>query len=428
MGDPLSAAASIGGLVSLGIQFCQGLISYYQSYTDRGKSIAKTAHSLESLCGSLQNLETTLGGRHFCPEDELMIQQVLSLIDSCNDAIDELRRENDKFTDAKKTDNVMSSAKQTFRKAAYSFRESTLMRLRECVSDVRENVSFAIDTLQLKATGDIQDDLDDTVILLASVNADQVSIQVQKWLRAPDPTQNHNNACEKRHPDTGTWLLKNYSFTKWLHDEPSFIWIHGSVGCGKTVLSSTIVQHIFRLRRSERTRGVAFYYFDFNDSLKQNSAGLLRSLLLQLSIQLNDQCVELVDLQRRYASREPPTMALLVTLRRVIEAFVEVHIVIDALDESPQGRARDSVLDVLAQIQRWSIKHVHLLVTSRDEPDIQIVLTELDVKQLLIPSQEVNKDITKYVAKNLRSQRALAKWVNDFKEIERSLTRGANGM
>ena len=212
MGDPLSAAVSTAGLVSLGIQVSQRLISYYQSYTERGESVAKTARSFESLCGRLQNLESTLSGRRFHEGDEPIVQKVSELIESCRDAIDELRRENDKFSDEKKKDNIVSSAKQTFRKVSYPFREGTLMRLRECVSDVRENVLLAIDTLQLKATGDIQDDLDDVAKLLETVNVNQVTSQVQKWLKAPDPTQNHNNACEKRHSDTGLWLIKDHYF------------------------------------------------------------------------------------------------------------------------------------------------------------------------------------------------------------------------
>src|SRR5947207_11196257 len=122
MGDPLSVAASIGGVLSVGIQVCQGLISYYQSYTSSGENVAKTARSLESLCQSLQCLQTTLSGRRFHPGDEPMVQQVSDLIESCNDAIDELRRENEKFSDEKKKDDFSPSAKRAFRKVAYPFR------------------------------------------------------------------------------------------------------------------------------------------------------------------------------------------------------------------------------------------------------------------------------------------------------------------
>jgi Fungal N-terminal domain of STAND proteins len=79
MGDPLSIAASVAGLVSLGIQACQGLTSYYQAYTDRPENVAKTIRSLESLCGSLQNLETTLSKRRFHPENEQVVKQSLRL-------------------------------------------------------------------------------------------------------------------------------------------------------------------------------------------------------------------------------------------------------------------------------------------------------------------------------------------------------------
>lgn len=126
----------------------------------------------------------------------------------------------------------MHSAKQRFRKVGYPLREGTLLRLRECVNDIRENVSLAIDILQLKVTVNIQDELEDTARILATIKVDHVSSQVLKWLKAPDPTQNYNNACEKRHPKTGLWLIQNYTFLQWLQREPSFLWVYRAVGCG----------------------------------------------------------------------------------------------------------------------------------------------------------------------------------------------------
>ena len=68
---------------------------------------------------------------------------------------------------------------------------------------------------------------------------------------------------------------------------------------------------------------------------------------------------------------------LLVTLRQVIESFLRyiLSLTSQALDGSPLVYMKDTALNVLAQIYTWSIKHLHVPVTSRDEAGIQIDLT-----------------------------------------------------
>ena len=56
-------------------------------------------------------------------------------------------------------------------------------------------------------------------------------------------------------------------------------------------------------------------------------------------------------------------------LRRLIQKFHHLYIVLDALDESPRLEARGNVLDTLEMMQKWSLPGLHLLVTSRNEPD-----------------------------------------------------------
>ena len=91
MGDPLSIAASIAGLTSTGIQVCQGLVDYYQSYKDRDTNVMKTSRSLESLSTSLQNIQRIIDGRRFSPEDASMVQHTLDIMGACRGAIDEVR-------------------------------------------------------------------------------------------------------------------------------------------------------------------------------------------------------------------------------------------------------------------------------------------------------------------------------------------------
>lgn len=39
-------------------------------------------------------------------------------------------------------------------------------------------------------------------------NSEQYREKIDKWLGAPDPSLDHNNACEKRQRTTGAWVIE----------------------------------------------------------------------------------------------------------------------------------------------------------------------------------------------------------------------------
>jgi SpoVK/Ycf46/Vps4 family AAA+-type ATPase len=76
--------------------------------------------------------------------------------------------------------------------------------------------------------------------------------RIIQWLQYTDPYINHNAACEKREPLTGNWLLQSEDFARWKREPKQFLWLHGIPGCGKTVLTSTIVKHINDICEKDR--------------------------------------------------------------------------------------------------------------------------------------------------------------------------------
>jgi ankyrin repeat domain-containing protein 50 len=90
--------------------------------------------------------------------------------------------------------------------------------------------------------------------------------------------------------------------------------MNGRPGCGKTILSSTVIKHTFRHRRSNPDVGIAFHSFTFSDKSKQHVSGLLRTLILQLSNQLHDGNAALTQLSKTYKDGEPLIKALEDTL------------------------------------------------------------------------------------------------------------------
>ena len=141
----LDVAGSAVGIISLGIQVCQGLIQYYGSWKDAPKDVAQ-------MCKSIQNLEELLKVLKVAFKDKGVATQaetgVQNSIDACTASIDELQGELVRVQGVKGS-SIWSKVHGQGRRLLYPFRESTLLKLRKIVAEVRENLSLAVDVLHL---------------------------------------------------------------------------------------------------------------------------------------------------------------------------------------------------------------------------------------------------------------------------------------
>ncbi|KAJ5171628.1 NACHT nucleoside triphosphatase [Penicillium capsulatum] len=329
MADPLAIASGIAGLLSLGIQATQSLVNFYTTYKGQDTDLAKVAQNLDNLLGIFRALDIAVEERRSRVDTQDLLREVEKAVQKCEEIITELQSECQNFskdTAAGLKDRVKTAG----RCAAYPFRKSTLQKLEEDVSDMRENISVALDILQLKSQTQIQDDISEVKSLVERTNASQVSFTIRCWLMAPDAALNHNATCAKCHPSTGLWFVRGHQFRTWLEERNSFLWLNGFAGCGKSVLCSTAIQHMFRETRHKHSVGIAFFYFSFNDNAKQDDNGMLRALLLQLSVQLQGGERDLEQLHALYKSASPPVHALLDIVRRFLERFCDTYILLDA--------------------------------------------------------------------------------------------------
>ena len=423
----IAVPASVAGLISLGIKVTQSLVEFYTLYKHQDSEINGMTERLESLLSIFQSLEKALSNRKFQVDEQCLIHNIESSITKCDELVQELEEECQKFHKA-----TSGGIKAVFgvagRRATYPFRQSTLHKLDEDIGDLHRNLSLAINVLQLKDSKNFQDDIADMKLLLNLVRARQVSANIRDWLNAPDATVNHNAACAKRHPGTGVWFVKSSLFTTWLTEENSFLWLTGFAGTGKSVLSSTAIQFAFRHRASNPQIGIAFFYFAFNDNSKQDESAMLRALLMQLSGQLQDGYLDLTRLYDSYRSGIPPSSVLTGYLRRLIQRFQHVYIVLDALDESPRLGAQGHVLDTIEVMQKWSLPGLHLLATSRDEPDIRNSLDLSLGQEVKMRNAGIDKDITDYISSQLHENRRLRKWLPYSNKIQQKLAERAEGV
>jgi ankyrin repeat protein len=260
---------------------------------------------------------------------------------------------------------------------------------------------------------------------------DATLVKIRKWLAAPDPSVNFQKALKLREPHTGQWLLESDLYREW-KENASFIWLHGIPGCGKTILSSTLLENILGDATSDPGKAVAYFYFDFNDRRKQDPELMVRSLISQLSQQCIRISSSLDELYSAYGNgqSQPSLDALLKVLQNLIKDSPRTYVIIDALDECNNCR---ELMNVIKDISTWHLLGLHVIFTSRRVGDIDSTLGYiLDDKNILcIQTEAVNHDIRLFVRQRLSNEPSLRKWQTDStlkQQIETSLMEKAHGM
>jgi len=171
----------------------------------------------------------------------------------------------------------------------------------------------------------------------------------------------------------------------------------------------------------------SYFYFDFNDSAKQQVENLLRCIIKQLCFgreKLSDM-IEKMHIQHG-KGRALSLQTLLAAFVSALDDLESAYIIIDALDECTE---RDKLLDLLIDIAERKIKKLHVLVTSRKERGIQIALDSIVLGNISLDSSKVDDDITLHVRQRIKKSRQLNRWSDEVKlEIETTLVDGAHGM
>jgi hypothetical protein len=263
MGDPVLIASGVSGLLSLGIQVTQSLVNFCSAYKYQDSDLIQLTQNLGNILAIFTTLDDALQNRQPRTDDQELVKSIDRSIWGCNEIIKDLEAECHKLQESSTT-GFKGRIQSAGRRAAYPFRKSTLQKLEEGISEIRENLSLALQVLQLKSNNTIQQELSELKLLIGHVNATHISSAIRGWLMAPDATSDHNAACEKRHTGTGFRFIESHHFRNWLMESNTFLWINGFAGCGKSVLCSTAIQSTFHEAQHRHDVGIGFFYFFFS--------------------------------------------------------------------------------------------------------------------------------------------------------------------
>ena len=170
MADPLSIVGSVAGVVSLGIQVTQSLVDFYYSYRHRNSELTGITERLEGLAEAFQSLRKALSSRTFQADERSLVKSIETSITTCNELVHELQDEYQKLSNPSST-GLTAAIKVAGRRVAYPFRQSTLQKIDEDIGEIRANVSYALNILQLKDTYRVQDNITEMKALMELVKS-----------------------------------------------------------------------------------------------------------------------------------------------------------------------------------------------------------------------------------------------------------------
>lgn len=201
--------------------------------------------------------------------------------------------------------------------------------------------------------------------------------------------------------------------------------------------SSSIIKDI-ESTRAAGLASIAYYYFDFKDTGKQDRRGLLSSLLTQLCMRSHPGYDILSNLYEAYDDglRQPSEVDLIQCLKKVLAlpGHGKVYMVVDALDESPNKPGipspREKVMQLIKQLVNLRHPDIRVCVTSRPEVDIRTVLEPLASHNVSLHDQAGQRsDIVDYVKSVVDLDANMRKWRRKDRQLVIDiLSQKANGM
>ena len=203
------------------------------------------------------------------------------------------------------------------------------------------------------------------------------------------------------------------------------------------VTSSSIIKDIESIRAAGLA-SLAYYYFDFKDTGKQDRRGLLSSLLNQLCTRSHRGHDILSSLYKAHenGSRQPSEVDLIECLKNVLAlpGHGRVYIIVDAVDESPNKPGipspREKVLQFMKELVDLRLPDIRVCITSRSEVDVKRVLGPLASHTVSLHDEGGQRsDTIKYIKSVVESDANMRNWrVEDRQLVIDSLSQKANGM
>ncbi|KAF3923193.1 hypothetical protein ABW20_dc0109640 [Dactylellina cionopaga] len=268
---------------------------------------------------------------------------------------------------------------------------------------------------------------------------------VLEWLSKANYHSFHESVQRTIAEGTCKWLHQDQKFLEWRKSSShSIFWLRGDPGCGKTRLTSSVIDLYFRDRKTNNSQeGIAFFYIDRTGTggVSASPQSILNALVKQLATLHPDAPIlspvtELFSIRQKQGriSHEPSYDEACQLIIHLTNMYPQSIIVIDALDEMDDKDNQWQLVDFFIRLKESSNSLVKIFFSSRTNEDKLNILLESQVCKHYITLRDNEGDIERFINISLdniiQSRRLLAgKVPNKTRElIFRSLKERAGGM
>lgn len=138
---------TVVGVLSFGIQVCQGLVSYYQSCKDQDEKVNDVLRDVDQLSITLANIQSCLSKLH--DGQFQAISQVSDSVIACGAAIVRLNQLLAKCHQTAVPVDFRERMGVLTRRAVFPFQQNTIKDLRDTVKGLQTNLLVALQVLHL---------------------------------------------------------------------------------------------------------------------------------------------------------------------------------------------------------------------------------------------------------------------------------------
>jgi hypothetical protein len=212
-----------------------------------------------------------------------------------------------------------------------------------------------------------------------SMKTDQMK-KLARWTSTIDHNALHLDLVNKTLPDTGLWLRRNLEYKRWMDCNSSSVFVlHGIPGCGKTMLTSALIEQYLTDQRTSIDRPpFAYFYCAGAETERERSqpAEVLRSIVRQIAMTRHSKSTRLDILMAEHEAKKSRVCAhddvpslTLKDCERIILAIAAkeiVTIMIDAIDEI-EATTRQDLQESLLRIYTAQNHRVKIFLSMRND-------------------------------------------------------------
>lgn len=147
MTDPLSVSGSLIGVITLGTQVCQAIITYYNTWRRQDEEVnalLKRTTGLQSLLDSIRPLLSYFELGH-----EVSTQQVRQCLGVCKSSLEMIKSKLEKCYRTQTPNEPIEKIRMFLHRSLYPLRRDTLFALNDGVTECQRSLQVALNILHL---------------------------------------------------------------------------------------------------------------------------------------------------------------------------------------------------------------------------------------------------------------------------------------